>query len=271
MERYCIFSNDSSALLGIISIGTASSMTATRYGPGVRSHCIIHYVISGKGSFNGTHLGAGEGFLIYPGDREEYHADPSDPWEFLWIVADGEMFSCLMDTCGADKATGVFSYDFIPEVKTLAKRLRLEGNSVFSAVECAELVCALMKHHSLPDKRSRVSASRDYASIAGAHIRMNCSSGVYIGELCEMLGISQPYLYKVFKAEYGVSPRQYITRLRITEAERMLSDGRLTVSEIAHAVGFDDVLTFSKFFSKHTGISPSKYRHNSTKNARDTL
>lgn len=260
MVTYNIFSSEPDAFLGVNFMGISADTAVTRFGPGKRSSYIIHYVISGRGYYNGTPVGAGQGFLIYPGDREEYHCDKSDPWEFLWIVAKRKEFEYLMDACEADSVTKVFSYDFIPEVRSLGEKIKLEKNSPFSAVECAELVCSLMKHHVSGKKRRRVSSSRDYALIAREHIRNNYAARLSVEGICGMLGISQPYLYKIFTAEYGISPRQYITRVRITEAKRLLSEGGISVSEAARAVGFEDALAFTRCFRKYEGICPTRYK-----------
>jgi transcriptional regulator GlxA family with amidase domain len=50
--------------------------------------------------------------------------------------------------------------------------------------------------------------------------------------------------------------------MRIEMAARMLRDPELTIQQVAEAMSFSDQSSFGKFFKKHTGLSPLKYRQN---------
>ena len=59
------------------------------FGPAVRPHYVLHYIMEGKGRYyaGGTRfdLQAGQGFLIEPDVQTFYQADEKDPWTYLWI------------------------------------------------------------------------------------------------------------------------------------------------------------------------------------------
>lgn len=70
------------------------------------------------------------------------------------------------------------------------------------------------------------------------------------------------YLRKLFKKEVGVTPLEYLTRLRMKKAETMLTAMQTrdySVAEIASLCGYDDALYFSRVFKKHFGCSPSAF------------
>ena len=79
-------------------------------------------------------------------------------------------------------------------------------------------------------------------------------------KLAALSGVSVRYFNKLFAVYFGVSPREYIIRLRLDAAQNLLSSTVQTVSEIASACGFTDVYYFSKVFRKLTGMTPSEYR-----------
>ncbi|WP_042364185.1 helix-turn-helix transcriptional regulator [Streptacidiphilus neutrinimicus] len=73
-------------------------------------------------------------------------------------------------------------------------------------------------------------------------------------------GYSRYHFIRVFRAVYGQTPGQYLSRRRIERAEEMLRTADLSVTEICALVGFSSLGTFSSSFKRHTGLSPSAYR-----------
>ncbi|MEV5972870.1 helix-turn-helix transcriptional regulator [Streptomyces sp. NPDC051921] len=73
-------------------------------------------------------------------------------------------------------------------------------------------------------------------------------------------GYSRFHFVRAFKAAYGETPGQYLSRRRIERAQEMLRTADLTVTEICALVGFSSLGTFSTRFKRQTGLSPSEYR-----------
>lgn len=80
-------------------------------------------------------------------------------------------------------------------------------------------------------------------------------------------GYSRFHFVRAFKAAYGETPGQYLTRRRIERAEELLRSANLSVTEVCLLVGFSSLGTFSARFKAETGVSPSDYR---TKHARNS-
>lgn len=72
--------------------------------------------------------------------------------------------------------------------------------------------------------------------------------------------MSPAHFSRRFRATFGETPHRYLQRRRIERACAMLRDSPATVTEIALAVGFDSLGTFSRTFSALIGRSPSRYR-----------
>ncbi|MEU9609414.1 helix-turn-helix transcriptional regulator [Streptomyces sp. NPDC048057] len=73
-------------------------------------------------------------------------------------------------------------------------------------------------------------------------------------------GYSRYHFVRAFKAEYGLTPGQYLSRRRIERAAEMLRTADLSVTEICVLVGFSSLGTFSARFKEQTGLTPSAYR-----------
>ena len=78
--------------------------------------------------------------------------------------------------------------------------------------------------------------------------------------LCEMLHISRTKLYTKVNGMTGMSPKRFLHDYRLKIAAHLLSEGGMTVSEVADATGFNSPSYFSKAFRKHYGRMPSEMK-----------
>ncbi len=83
-----------------------------------------------------------------------------------------------------------------------------------------------------------------------------------ISELAATLRITDRHLRRVFFAEYGVSPVQYLQTHRLLLAKSLLTDTRLTVTDVAMAAGFGSIRRFNDLFKKHYQLTPNQLRKN---------
>jgi AraC family transcriptional regulator of adaptative response / DNA-3-methyladenine glycosylase II len=74
------------------------------------------------------------------------------------------------------------------------------------------------------------------------------------------LGISDRHLRRIFEAQFGVSPLQYLQTRRLLSAKQLLTDTRLSVSRVAEMSGFASVRGFNAAFAKHYGMNPTQLR-----------
>ena len=81
-----------------------------------------------------------------------------------------------------------------------------------------------------------------------------------LDELAQWAGYSAQHLNRLFRRQLGITPLQYLARLRMQRAARLLAEGELTVQAIAARVGYSDPYYFSRLFKQHTGQSPAQYR-----------
>ena len=79
-------------------------------------------------------------------------------------------------------------------------------------------------------------------------------------DLAAWAGYTAQHLNRLFQRQIGMTPLQYLTRLRLEYAAEQLLDGRKTVRAIALQVGYDDPYYFSRLFKQHFGRSPNQYR-----------
>ncbi|WP_235034192.1 helix-turn-helix domain-containing protein [Roseiconus lacunae] len=92
------------------------------------------------------------------------------------------------------------------------------------------------------------------------HLHENFAECLSTEELAEMAGLSVGHYERRFRRAFGASPRQYLVRIRVEQAAKILLETDMTVSEVAHAGGFYDHAYFSRSFRKIMQLSPSQYR-----------
>ncbi|MBQ8584529.1 MAG: helix-turn-helix transcriptional regulator [Clostridia bacterium] len=93
-----------------------------------------------------------------------------------------------------------------------------------------------------------------------SYINAHYNHEIRIPELAKMENISVSRYNSVFKRLYGMSPVEYITKMRISSACELLGGTDLSVKEISLMTGYSDSHFFSRVFKAQTGISPSDYR-----------
>ncbi len=82
--------------------------------------------------------------------------------------------------------------------------------------------------------------------------------------ICREFGISGAYLSRLFKEQMGTKLIDYIHRIRIDEATRLLRDTPLTVEQIAYTVGYQSALTLTRAYKRYYNMSPGLARKNSS-------
>lgn len=91
-------------------------------------------------------------------------------------------------------------------------------------------------------------------------IHRHCRESFRFEELARELGLSPRHFIRRFKAATGLSPVEYLQRLRVRAARRLLEEGHATVQEVGATVGYEDAAFFRGLFKRHTGMSPAAYR-----------
>lgn len=256
---YHIVSDANTRLLGIDNIGFSSDPNNNKFGPGQRNLYLIHYVISGKGYFNGVPVAKGNGFLIKPHTYEHYYPDKKTPWTFLWITSRDPAMEEIFEQYNADSKTKVFDYNYISVIQNVTETIRKNHNKLYSPTEILEIFLNIFNNQCKVCRQNE-SMSDVYYNYVLNYVNSNLYRTIRVDELTKILNITQPYLYKIFKTKLGISPKEYIDRCKINESKRMLSTTSMSITEIANSVGYDDILVFSKFFKNKVGVSPKNFR-----------
>lgn len=138
--------------------------------------------------------------------------------------------------------------DFHDEDKLLALSYLLASSFAESAI-CARRT----------KKRSAYTYQKGISQIA-AYMNAHYTDVLTIEELADMCGISPTYFISAFKKSIGISPYQYLSRLRLSNARHLLETTDYSIQEIAVLSGFQRANTFASAFRSSFGQTPQQYR-----------
>lgn len=102
---------------------------------------------------------------------------------------------------------------------------------------------------------------------AQEYIEMNYKDKITVDELCELFGVGRRTFERRFKKATTNTIIEYIQRVKIEAAKKVLETGRKTVNEVMYDVGYTDTKAFRDVFKKIAGLSPVEYRNKYNKEA----
>ena len=121
------------------------------------------------------------------------------------------------------------------------------------------ILCARIykQQEQFPEETKHSDLIREFNYLVEGHFKTKHS----VAEYADLLHKSPKTLSNIFSKAGFKTPLQYIHNRKMLEARRLLQHSEQSIKEIAIEIGFEDIQTFSRFFKKNEGISPSEYRN----------
>ena len=94
------------------------------------------------------------------------------------------------------------------------------------------------------------------------YIEVNLAKDISLSDLAQVSLFSPWYSYRLFREYLGLTPTEYIRRLRLSQAAIRLRDEKNRVIDVAFDLGFSNVDTFTRAFFRAFGLNPSDYAKN---------
>ena len=238
--------------LSVYNVGYQLCDAGYQWGPGIRDHYLIHYIISGKGTYEVHHevhsLSAGDAFLVYPNTEVIYRADAKNPWEYAWV-----------GFTGSDAATILQATDFsrknpcihaVPNGEEVKRQLLhiydARGNGFEHAVEMTgRLYTTLALFLKSSAKKDTQLTSATYVQKSIEYISANYSYPITVEDIAAYVGLSRSHLFRSFELVLQQSPKEYLTDFRMKQACYLLEHSNLSITAIANSVGYDNGLYIS--------------------------
>ncbi len=240
------------------------------FGPAVRDHYLIHYVISGKGLYKYGDkeygLKKGQGFLICPEKVTYYQADEHDPWTYCWIGFTGHKVEYYLNQAGLSQEAPVFTYDRDDSISDcILEMVKTYEADIWNETKILSLLylflSKLIEQNEYQSTVRRAQNTQElYVNKAIEYMEMNYSRKIKITDIAAYIGLDRSYLGALFKEYTGKSLQKFLLEQRIDKACRLMNNNELTISDISRSVGYDDPLHFSKMFKRIKRMSPKMFK-----------
>jgi AraC-like DNA-binding protein len=258
--------------LHVLFAGKSQTLPQHQAGPKIYDYYLLHYVEGGSGIFRTEQrtyeLGAGDCFLIHPGQLVSYISDSEHPWRYRWAAFTGLKSEELVQQTGLTPEQPVLSTD---EGSTIPGALGGMMEAFYANKESAHLTSLGYMYLIVGEAAERLSTLSRLPG-AGSQVKRTVKQMIHymssqyahpisIEQMCDSLGYNRAYLSRIFKQETGISPVTYLLKLRIEKSRQLLRERpELSVEQIAASVGLTDALYFSRQFKRFCAQSPTAYR-----------
>lgn len=249
MMHNVIVTDEKYSGLNPVQFGYENCERSHFFGPAIRTHWLIHFVVSGTGIYRikdkTYNVEAGEMFVIPPFEETYYEADSENPWSYIWIgfTSKEKLPFELSDVVNCPEAANIFN-----SMKSCENYHA--GRSAFLSARLWDLFALLSREEK---------SLHDYVQKALECIHSEYMMDITVEEIARRLNLERTYFSVLFKKKMGISPKKYLLNYRMDIASYLIMKKDVPISVVACSVGYSDLFTFSKMFKRHFGVSPSNY------------
>ncbi len=150
-------------------------------------------------------------------------------------------------------------YD-VPNQKDMKKRSDYPfGADQMIKIKMENLLIELVRGIASTEKQTTGEISYEKVQEIVRYISDNYKEKIRLSELCFLFGTNKTSLCNRFRAYTGETIVEYISKLRIKKAKKLMRSGEYNLTEISAIVGFSSVHYFSRIFKQYEGQSPTSY------------
>lgn len=228
---------------------------------------IFFYCTEGKGSIYVNDrrylLREREAFCIPANQKHRYFADRENPWSILWVHMKGEdlryypLEECKIVKFESVYATNRMMFLFDLLFRVLDRNYTL-GNFIYISQVLGLILAETYMREKTHDKMGQNRHVTEIIKYMSEHMEENLT----LEELSEKFQLSKSYISAAFTKYTQHSPIDFLIKMKMGEACKLLKNSDIYVYEVAQRVGFADQYYFSRVFKKEVGISPKEYKEN---------
>ena len=223
--------------------------------PRGRADYHLLFNVSGEMLVGDEILSAGEAYIIFPWEKQEYTYLCRENSFYCWLHFSGTRVAEILETMSL--SGGKYSlFESKGEAEEILRRIikAISGEWESSDEYVVGQLYSLFALFSLPC-RNKNPFSKAVKKLCDPMDKTT------VAELAESYGMSEGHFIRQFKSYTGQTPLEYRAFKKIETAKSLLAGTDLSITDISASLGFDDPLYFSRVFKRQTGVSPREYRN----------
>ncbi|MES2307493.1 MAG: AraC family transcriptional regulator [Verrucomicrobiota bacterium] len=230
----------------------------------------ILWISRGAGIYRDHHHSAipiqsGQSILLFPGHWHSYRPDLKTGWEEHWIEFRGKRAEDWLKKKAIQTSNPILEFSNDPLIPTFFQELhrlnRLPNRALKPlrnslALHLIQRLILKTRHTSSGDLPASLHHYRELQEKLGQK-----EPETSLDHWCMDHGVSYHTFRLWFQKENGISPKQYLSQIRIRKAKEWLLGSSLQIQEIAEKIGYANAFHFSNHFKKETGFTPKTFRN----------
>ena len=231
------------------------------------SGSLLIFTVDGKGilKLKDTRytLTEGTAAIVPKGIPVSYFTHPKSKWEFYWVNMNGayvdQIVSYILEERGPVFNSGNMVY-YIERINQLI--VIKDENKIRFELEASQKITELLHEiiNEIYFASNEKSLSGNLAVKIAAYMEHHYSEPIRLDQLSRSFHISKNQLIRIFLAEIGYTPYEYLKRYRLLKACELLQLADDTVKEISMSTGFPNSSNFIFQFKAYYGMTPNNYR-----------
>lgn len=237
--------------------------------------CEIMYIVSGSVRVND---GGSQSYLLTDNDclliksRQFHNTNPADkaeykrfiavinPWDLKKQLVRPDLFALLTDK----GKSGFVHLKNVPQLKQSFEKMAdifQNGGNIFKELSAVlEVIAEIYETIAPRTKYTAEYSAKRLADKVREYIERNYADKIKVEQIAADNFVSVGYLSHAFKAETGMSPRQYLTHIRCTRAYELICHTGMTFADISENTGFCCANDMSRKIREYYGKTPSALR-----------
>lgn len=230
--------------------------------------CQVVFVSEGKGVFDSHETGlvevqAGSAIVVFPGVWHRYAPDPGVGWTEQWVEIQGPAVDSILSKGLIEPSKPVIALRRAKDLGRLLDRIQerlctaASGFDAEAAAVGLQILAVLAEAPKLDASKRNITG---FVERAEKLLLESVDRPPPIPQLARNLGVAYSYFRREFKRHTGLAPYQYVRRLRLDKARRMIGSSNDSLQLISERLGFASAYHLSAAFKKEFGQSPGIWR-----------